>query len=193
MLTGSRYESEPREGFFNALLAILIGLHFAPPFFFGLNGFSVRAAVLWAVFMAGEAVITGWRDAERGLVISFLIGAICASVWCIPTYYLGYIVSLQGGRAVKIAAIVLFSYMVTGVWILWRGFNESNPLKQPFFVSRYYNSRDRGPLVIAVLSWLQATFFAATLPGTRLSYLKREAGYWVFFITLIILGFVFLR
>jgi hypothetical protein len=129
-------ESEPREGFLNALLAILIGLHFAPPFFFGLKGLPVRAAVLWAVFMAGEAVITGWRDAERGLVVSFLIGAIFASVWCIPTYYLGYIVFLQGGRGVEIAAIVLFCYVLTGVWILWRGFNESsNPLKQPLFIS----------------------------------------------------------
>ncbi len=178
------------------LLAVLIGLHFAPPFFWGLNGVSVLAVIAWGIFMAVEAVATSWRAQQHGIITSFLIGTLFANLWCVPTYYFGRIAFLEEGwmiGPVKISAIVLFAYALTGIWILFRGFNEQNILKQPFFVSRFYASRNWSFLVGVALLWLPATFAAAMLPGTHFSVLKREASYWIFFLVLIGLGFLFLR
>jgi hypothetical protein len=178
------------------LQAVLIGLHLAPPFFWGLNGVGVLAAIAWGIFMAVESVAMGWRAHQHGIVASFLIGTIFANVWCVPTYYFGRMAFLREGwmiGPVKIAAIILFAYAVTGIWVLWRGFNEPNIVKRPFFVSRFHASRNWNFLVGVALLWLPATFAAAMLPGTRLSDLKRETSYWIFFLVLIGLGFLFLR
>jgi len=177
-------------------LAILIGLHFAPPFFWGLNGVSAKAAIAWAVFMAAEAVFSGWRAPQRGFVFSFFIGTVFASLWCVPAYYLGSLAfSLEGFVVgpVRIVAIILFAYVLTGIWILWRGFNEPNVVKRPFFVSQFHHSKNWTFIVGVALMWLPSTVFAMTLAGTRLSHLKREGSYWTFFLVLIALGLLFLR
>jgi hypothetical protein len=137
-----------------------------------------------------------WRAPPHGIIISFLLGTLFANLWCVPTYYLGRVVFLAEGWAigpVRIAAIVLFAYALTGIWILWCGFNERDFGKQPFFVSQFHTSKSWTFLAVVALLWLPATFHAAMLPGTHVSHLKREASYWIFFLVLIGLGFLFLR
>jgi hypothetical protein len=93
----------------------------------------------------------------------------------------------------RAVVIIVAAYILTGIWIVWRGFRE-HPVRAPLFVSQYRQTEKRFSYLVGVaLHWLPATIFAATLPGTRLRHLKREAGYWLFFIALIVFGFLLLR
>lgn len=92
-----------------------------------------------------------------------------------------------------VVVTIVASYVLTAIWIVWRGFRE-HPVHAPLFVSQYRQTgKGFSYLVVVALNWLPATIFAATLPGTRLRHLKREAGYWLFFIGLIVFGLLLSR
>src|SRR5216683_1381548 len=92
--------------------------------------------------------------------------------------------------AVKISAALVIAYFLTGIYYVVRDV-RAHVIRQPTY-AREFTVRGRiSPLILAGFTWLPATIFACTLPGTRFKHLKRQATVWLVFAALSAIGLYF--
>jgi len=90
---------------------------------------------------------------------------------------------------VRILIIIVVAYLLTGLILVWRDV-RAHIVHQPAY-AREYTVRGRlSPLILAIFTWPAFTLAAWTLPGTRLSDLKKEATHWLLFAVLVGVGLI---
>jgi hypothetical protein len=85
---------------------------------------------------------------------------------------------------VRILIIILIAYLLTGVILVWRD-ARADIVRQPTYASEYTARGRLSPLILMTFTWPAFTLAAWTLPGTRLSDLKKEAMHWLLFAVLV--------
>ena len=87
----------------------------------------------------------------------------------------------------RILIIIVVAYLLTGLILVWRDV-RAHIVHQPAY-AREYTVRGRlSPLILAIFTWPAFTLAAWTLPGTRLSDLRKEATHWLLFAVLVGVG-----
>src|SRR5262249_40066568 len=74
----------------------------------------------------------------------------------------------EGPEALRILVIVLLAYLITGAYSVWHDLRESNPIRAPIWVSKYYES----PRLLSLLPWVLLWLPFATLEIVRLTPLR---------------------
>ena len=87
----------------------------------------------------------------------------------------------------KTIVVLVAAYLLTGIIFVLRDV-RADIVHQPAY-AREYTVRGRlSPVILAIFAGFGFTVFACTLPGTRLTHLKKEATYWLLFFILAVAG-----
>jgi hypothetical protein len=93
----------------------------------------------------------------------------------------------NGGTPLKTIVVIVTAYLLTGIIFVLRDVC-ADIVRQPAYACEYTVRGHISPVILAVFTWFALTVFACTLPGTRLSHLKKEATYWLLFFVLVVAG-----